>query len=841
MKYSGEYTREISFPLGGIGTGSIGFDGGGRLIDWEIFGRPSKGSYNGYTHFAIKTVKDGKPLTYILNGDFNKELMGQYMKKQFCGYGFGPLPQTMCGFPHFSKSEFIGEFPIATLKLHDDLFPADIRMTAFNPFIPCDEKNSSLPAAFFEIETENTSDIPLDFDIAFSVANPYDVSANEAYSDGTIRAVTLRNADECGKESTSYGDLTVATDCHSSYSQAYWYRGKWQDGIVMFMNEFASGSGLSNRTYETNGSHDTSTLVARIKLGTHEKGSVRFVLSWNVPNACRYWGTDEEKKKTWKNYYATVFDSSRETAKYALSQFSELYRRTLAFKNALFSSSLPPVVIDAAASNLSVLKSPTVSRLEDGSFYGFEGVHEESGSCEGTCQHVWNYVYSLFFLFPRLERSIRDLEFKYSTEKSGKTAFRLKLPLGSEISPFRACLDGQMGSVIKFYGDWKISGNDDWLRENWDTIKKVVDYARSEENPDGWDRDGDGVLEGRQHHTLDMELFGPSSWLEGMYLAALKAASEMGKYLGDTEKAAEYEALFERGRKWTKSNLFGGKYFIQKIDLRDRGITDRYGASDDYLNTETGEIKYQIGGGSSIDQLLAQWHADILGLGDIFDAEQVKIALPEMMKNNFIGRMRDFANPWRIFSLGDEAGTVICAYPDGVKKPKIPVPYCEETMTGFEYSFAGLLMSRGFISDGLKVTGAVRDRFDGKKRNPWNEFECGSNYARSMASYALIPLLCGFEFDLPHGYIGFNPYIKSNFKSVWSVDGAYGTFETDADGKTAIIQIIEGEISLSSLGIKFAEQVLSLKIDGKEVGFTFSDGIIGFEKVTITEKAEIKI
>lgn len=840
MKYSGEYTREISFPLGGIGTGSIGFDGG-RLIDWEIFGRPSKGSYNGYTHFAIKTVKDEKPLTYILNGDFNRELMGQYMKKQFCGYGFGPLPQTMCGFPHFSKSEFIGEFPIATLKLHDDLFPADIRMTAFNPFIPSDEKNSSLPAAFFEIETENTSDIPLDFDIAFSVANPYDVSANEAYSDGTIRAVTLRNADECGKESTSYGDLTVATDCPSSYSQAYWYRGKWQDGIVMFMNEFTSGSGLSNRTYETNGSHDTSTLVARIKLGAHEKGSVRFVLSWNVPNACKYWGTDEEKKKTWKNYYATVFDSSRETAKYALSQFSELYRRTLAFKNALFSSSLPPVVIDAAASNLSVLKSPTVSRLEDGSFYCFEGVHEESGSCEGTCQHVWNYVYSLFFLFPKLERSIRDLEFKYSTEKSGKTAFRLKLPLGSEISPFRACLDGQMGSVIKFYGDWKISGNDDWLRENWDTIKKVVDYARSEENPDGWDRDGDGVLEGRQRHTLDMELFGPSSWLDGMYLAALKAASEMGKYLCDTEKAAEYEALFERGRKWTKNNLFGGKYFIQKINLRDRGITDRYGASDDYLNTETGEIKYQIGEGSSIDQLLAQWHADILGLGDIFDAEQVKIALPEMMKNNFIGRMRDFANPWRIFSLGDEAGTVICAYPDGVKKPKIPVPYCEETMTGFEYSFAGLLMSRGFISDGLKVAGAVRDRFDGKKRNPWNEFECGSNYVRSMASYALIPLLCGFEFDLPHGYIGFNPYIKSNFKSVWSVDGAYGTFETDADGKTAIIQIIEEEIFLSSLGVKFAEQVLSLKIDEKEVGFTFSDGIIGFKKVTITEKAEIKI
>ena len=77
MKYTGEFTKEISFPLGGIGTGSIGLGGNGRLMDWEIFNRPSKGSINSYSHFAIKAIRDNKPITYVLNGDFEKDFMGQ--------------------------------------------------------------------------------------------------------------------------------------------------------------------------------------------------------------------------------------------------------------------------------------------------------------------------------------------------------------------------------------------------------------------------------------------------------------------------------------------------------------------------------------------------------------------------------------------------------------------------------------------------------------------------------------------------------------------------------------------------------------------------------------------
>ena len=839
MKYVGQYTKEISFPLGGIGTGSIGLGGDGRLIDWEIFNKPSKGSINGYTHFAIRAIQGDKITAAVLNGDIQKEFIGQYKKSNFTGYGFGPSNQKMCGFPHFKNVEFNGEFPLALLDFKDDKFPANVNMTAFNPFIPLDAKNSSIPAAFFEFEVENITSENVEYQIALSVANPYKDSINKADINNRVKTLTLLN-NGTGKDELKHGDLTLATDCDTAYTQTYWYRGGWQDSIVSFWNEFSNEKHINERIYDDQGRYDTGTLIAEIKLCPKEKKKVKFILSWNVPNNYNYWNeckNDDGTHKTWKNYYATVFENSVQTAVYSLENWDYLYNRTLNFKKALHETTMPKEVIDAASSNLSVLKSPTVLRLEDGSFYGWEGVHELEGSCEGTCQHVWNYAYALCFLFPELERSIRDMEFNFSTDENGRMGFRIMLPLGRKMTDFRACVDGQMGAVIKCYREWKISGDNKWLEANWENIKKVLEYAWSENNEDCWDLDKDGVLEGRQHHTLDMELFGPSSWLEGMYLAALKAAAEMADFLGDTQKAQEYREIFDKGYRWTKENLFNGKYFIQKVDINDKRITDKFDASPKYWNDETKQIKYQIHEGSSIDQMLAQWHADIIGLGEIFDKEQVFDALSEMMKNNYKPTMREFVNPWRIFSVNDEAGTVICDYPHGTEKPKIPIPYCEETMTGFEYSFAGLLCSRGKIDDGLKVVKAVRDRFDGEKRNPWNEFECGSNYARSMASYALIPILSGFEFDMPHHHIGFNPYKANDFKCIWSLADAWGNFEVN--NNTVKINVCEGEINLKSLSLKFCSKVSYVKIDGKDVDFEFKNGIIYFKETNILNYVEV--
>ncbi len=834
MKYQGKKLREISFPIGGIGTGSIGLAGNGQLIDWEIFNRPAKGSLNGFSHFAVKAVtKDKKVYAKVLNGDVQKDLVGQYTKKIFSGYGYGPSNMTMAGFPHFTECEFEGEFPFANISFGAEDFPGKVNLFAYNPLIPLDDFNSSLPAAFFEAEVENTSSETLDYSVAFSVMNPFLKTKNTKVSGEGLEMVKL-SSDGFSEDDIHFGDLTIATDAPKSLAQSAWYRGGWNDGIATYWNEFSSAEDMKDRSYEEGGERDMATVVGKVTLAPGEKGKVRFLLSWNIPNNYNYWNPlkdDEGKDVTWKNYYATEFSDSVATARYAFEKWEELYIKTKTYKDALFTSTLDSAVIDAAASTISVIKSPTVLRLSDGSFYGWEGVHEEEGSCEGTCSHVWNYAYAVPFLFPQLERSIRKNEFTYNVSAVNEMRFRMPLPPTREADWFRACVDGQMGSVLKVYREWKISGDKNWLREQWESVKGILEYAWSPDNKDEWDKNKDGVLEGRQHHTLDMELFGPSSWLQGFYLAALKAAAEMAEYLGEDKKAKEYREIFQKGYDWTDKNLFNGKYFIQKVDLKDKSILEHFDCMN-YWNEEAEELKYQIGDGSEIDQLCAQWHANILGLGDIFDHEKVKIALKNLYKNNFKKSMREFANPWRIFALNDESGAIICDYPEGAKKPAIPIPYCEEAMHGFEYQLAGLLASEGMIEEALSIVHSVRDRYDGEKRNPWNEIECGSNYARSMASFALLPILSGFTFDMPKKSIGFNPKVnKDYFKCLWSLDAAWGTVEITQDATT--LSILGGSLSLNEINLPFMKTVSSVSIDGKELAKEFSNGTLILSGETI--------
>ncbi len=837
MIYEGDALREIRFPIGGIGSGSVCIAGNGRFCDWEIFNRPDKGSINGYSHIAVCLKVGGKLYTRVLCGDFDGSFMGQYSKALWTGYGFGPEAKTMCGFPHFEKVTFDGRFPIARLTFEDKDFPGRVVLTAFNPLIPTDAENSSIPAAFFEISYENDGREDAEFMAALSVCNPFEEGIN--VSDGE-RSVMLRNS-KCldAPDSIGYGDITIATDCPQSGTQEYWYRGKWQDGVVMYWNDLSRGM-LPPRHYDTPSKNDTATVYGRVGVSSGKTDCVRFVMSWSIPNCNAYWKPlidGQGREVTWKNYYATRYASSSDSAAYALANFSSLLERTERYVDAMFSQSLDPAVIDAAASTLSVLKSPTVFRLENGEFYGWEGVNEQVGSCEGTCQHVWGYAYALCFLFPELERSIHELEVKYCMREDGGTVFRIKLPLGREKGNFRPCVDGQMGTIIKFYRDWRISGDTAWLRRHWSAIKKMIAFAWSEENADCWDRDMDGVLEGRQHHTLDMELFGPHAWLEGYYLAALRACAEMAHELSDSDETL-YASLFEKGYKWTSENLFNGEYFIQKLDINDKSQIDKYEGVDDYWNEESGEIKYQIAEGCEIDQLCGQWHATINSLGYVFDKGQIHTALGSLFANNHKSSMRSFTNPWRVFALNDEAATVICDYPEGVKKPTIPIPYCEESMNGFEYQLGGMLVSEGFVEEGLRVVRGVRDRYDGKKRNPYNEFECGSNYARSMASFALLPIFSGFCFDMPHGCIGFDPIQKTeSFSFLWSLDCGYGVFERRDN--LLSLSVTEGSLPISRLKLPFIDGISALFIDGHPTSFEFRDGELAFKHTDIANKLEI--
>ncbi len=828
MLYTGAKLKEISFPLGGIGSGCIGLAGNGQLIEFEIFNRPNKGSELPYAHIAVRCF-DGE-------GIRDARVLVSDAQKGFNGHKGLPWA-TMNGLPHFRENTFLGEYPVAKLTFSDEHFPGDVILTAFNPYIPLDSKNSSLPAAFFEVEFYNPTDHPLRYEAALSMPNPFR-SVNRTQAKG----VTLCDAD-------GNSDLTIMTDAAEAFVTDYWYRGWrnnfYRDDIRTYWREFSTGADLRCRHYTEVGECDHASVSGRVTLAAGERKTVRFVLCWNIPECVNYWvpyRDAEGKDISWKNYYTTLFENSFDCATYALENWGHLFGETEKFKRALYTSTVDDSIKQAIGSALSVLKSPTVMRTEDGSLYGFEGSSGTWGDCEGLCQHVWNYAYVCCYLFPDLERSIRNNEFTYGVYEHGATGFRLPMPFdrGGYVNffegptvPYHSCVDGQMGCVFKTYREWKFSGDDAWLRAQWPTVKAVLSYAWNPHNTDLWDENADGVLEGSQHNTLDTEIFGPSGWLQGFYLAALAAAAEMAAFLEDAAAEAEYRRLFENGYAYTKEHLFNGKWFIQKVDVKDRTLAEKYTCTGEPWNEEYGEIINQFGEGCMVDQLCGEWHARLCGLPSVFDPAQTERAALSIYKYNLLHSTRELTNLWRVYAAADEGGTILVTYPEGVEKPTFSAPYADEIFSGMEYALAGVLIATGHEAEALDVMRTARARYDGERRNPWDDAECGHNYVRSMSAFALLPLTAGFTADLSKGEMTFDPKTATRpFKAFWCVGTAWGEFQLEEN--RAELRLLGGHIDLAALRLPFAARMTNVRVDGADVPSTFADGRLQFARCRIT-------
>jgi non-lysosomal glucosylceramidase len=824
--YQGLRRRYVAFPLGGIGTGSVSLTGSGRLIDWSIRNRPAIDQFNGYSHFAIKAEQDGKLLgARVLNGPYEGTPTGSPSTRKFDGFGFGANRDSLAGVPHFDDVTFIGCFPVAELLFRKADFPGQVRMAAFSPFIPHRDRESSMPVALFTFSVENDTNAPIDYTIASTLGNYGCDSGTHTFTQQNGLSILHFTSADTGSPAEQRGDLAITADGEDVEHVDYHFRGQWFDSLGLYWREFARAGRLRERHYDQPRATrnmfqqpEHGTLAVRVRVAPGETRQVRFAISWNYPFGSIYWFNREGPGSpffegtppTWKNYYATQWTDSVASGTEAFQRWNELERQTIDFRDSIFSSSLPLEIIDAVSGTLGILRSATVIRLEGGEIWGWEGQHIREGSCEGSCTHVWNYQQAFANLFPALERTLRETEFTFNQLPNGGLTFRQRLPLGSGFDIIGPCADGHFGAIIKAYREWKNLGDDTWLKRYWPNIKRAMEYAWSPENPDRWDPDKTGVLWGRQHHTLDMELFGPNSWLTSMYLAALTAASIMGNAMGDPDFANQCAELAAKGRTYVDRELFNGRYYAQKLDLSDRSVLTPFDQSrkagvlsdsfmEAYWSNEYAEIKYQIGDGCLTDQILGQWHADIAGLGDLLAPENVRTALQSVFTENYRPTLRDHFNPCRVYAYEDEAGVLLCTWPTGTTKPAVPVPYAEEVWTGLEYTVASHLIQRGLVEEGLTVVRAVRARHDGSRRNPWNDIECGSYYIRALSSYALVNAYSGLSFDQRCEEIGFKPARTDDGVYFWSAGQGWGVVERQ--GLTATLLVKGGELAISRLSL----------------------------------------
>lgn len=787
-RYSGAALERVAMPVGGIGTGCVSLGGRGQLRDWELFNRPAKG-FTPDSFFCVR-VDDGEAVR-------TRVLEGGLLDGEFAGHQGSP--SALHGLPRFRTAEFAAAYPFGEVRLTDPSMPVEATLRVHNPLIPGDPEASGLPTAVYRARIRNVSRSPVTVSVCGSLQNVAgrrpsgDVPAGNTFERVTVDGATLlygRTSPAVPEDDEAWGSLALAAVGHTVGSHRLnWAHRSWGDSLLDFWDDFAADGAL--REPEEGARIPTGSLVLGEEIPAGGSAEFTFLLAWHFPNrrgwTHRFQGPPDfgHSADVVGNHYAGRFADAADVVRAVVPRLTEYERRTRAYVETVTASDLPSAVQDAVLSNVAVLKSPACFRIADGTFLAWEGCNADHGSCHGSCTHVWNYQYALEQLFPSLAWTMRKVEFVHSLDERGLMSFRAGLPPATEGTGWGvAAADGQMGAIVRCHRTWRLTGRDDLLAEYWPGVRRAMEFAWI---PLGWDADRDGVMEGCQHSTTDVEYYGPSGTNQSWYLAALAACAEMADAVGDAGFAAVCRETLSRGASWTDAELFNGEFYEHRVmpagsaDRIADGLRIRYdGDNPDVGSDDLVHPDLQIGSGCVTDQLAGHAMALLGGLADGLDRGHAREALLSVVRYNHREEFHSHVNHLRSFALGSEHGLLNCTYPHG-NRPARPFPYCSEVWTGLEYTAAVALALYGERELAEHTVADVRERYDGRRRNPFDEVECGSHYVRSMASFGLAHAWAGTVVDVAAREIFVDP-LPGRWPVI--VGGVLGTVDvTDAAGE----------------------------------------------------------
>jgi uncharacterized protein (DUF608 family) len=521
-----------------------------------------------------------------------------------------------------------------------------------------------------------------------------------------------------------------------------------------------------------------SGVRCHVTLAPGQKVTLSFVVAWHFPNPLPL------RLRTANNrQYGVRFKSASDVATHIAADFKRLADVTRLWHDTWYDSTLPWWFITRTFTNVSTLSTGTAYILADGRFYGFEGRY----SCPGTCTHVWGYQPAMGYLFPELEKSVMEkVEFVpgLGMDSQGCVGMRGEFWKG-------AATDGQAGIILRTYLAHKMSADDSFLKRNYVSIKKAMNYLVNTS-----DSAHAGVLVGGQPNTMDNTWWGKIPWMTLHYQAALRATAEMADVTGDHPYATDLRAIADKGRDYVENHLWNGEYFFAEADPNQGGATSTYD-------------------GCPLEQLMGQSWAFTVGLGDIVDPQKAAHAIDSIWKYNYTtdaALYRQTYKEGRWYGMKDESALIMCTFPkaapDGKDKGDWNGPgfctYDNEIWTGSEYEIATAMMWEGQVDKALAAVRSIDDRYNGAKRNPWDEAECGSHYSRAMASYGTYIAACGYEYDGPKGTMAFAPRVNpQDFQTAFTSAEGWGSFSQKYDGTAlaASLSLRHGGLRLKTLSL----------------------------------------
>jgi non-lysosomal glucosylceramidase len=700
-------------PVGGFGAGTFSRTYGGDFSRWHLKTGVHKYQTIYANQFAMYQQAEGSParIAQVLTTDHPKSPSLRSWKWDY------PV----------GAGDYYSLYPKSWYDYRWDKFPAHVTLEQYSPILPNNYRETSFPVAVYRWHAENPTNQTIHVSVLLSWTNMvgwargFSSNFSEHLSEGdTNRFVTeqhegatmkgiLFDRHRVGSPVTDDWDGQMAIAALESPGVEVSYQTTYSpesDGAEVW-GPFSKDGRLANndRQWVSSGENLAGAIAVRFTLKPGEKRIIPMVISWDLPVV--EFGSGRKWYRHYTDFYGTsganawkiAADGLTNAAKWSdaidawQAPYIEDESKPLWYRGALFNE------LYTVADGGSLWGRPVDSAKDTPSTFGFLECFDYP--YYDTLDVLFYGSMPIANFWPDLDKQVMrqfadtvptkiddQYMWVWKSQQTGTAQFRTRKAKGAvphdlgvpkedpfiQVNQFswqntNGWKDLNPKFVLMIYRDFVFSGRKDtaFLQYTWPAVKESLSYLEQ------FAHTGDGIPQndGYPDQTYDEWVVrGESAYCGSLWLAALRAAEEMGGILGDTNSAAKYHELFTRGQASYIKHLWNGEYFLYDTDS---------------------EYKDDI----QAEQLAGQWYANMTGLGNLVPMEMQKKALKKVFDFNVMK-----------FGNGD-MGAVSGMAKDGSIIQKVDNEQVGEVWTGATFSVAALMLGDGMKEEAYRTAWGV--------------------------------------------------------------------------------------------------------------------------------------
>ncbi|HET6178884.1 MAG TPA: non-lysosomal glucosylceramidase [Candidatus Sulfotelmatobacter sp.] len=697
-------------PVGGFGAGTFSRTYAGNFSRWHLKAGIHKYETLYANQFAMFQQAEGSPaVAQVLSSDHPKA---------------GSLTSWKWDYP-VGAGDYYSLYPKSWYDYRWDRFPAHVVLEQFSPILPDNYRESSYPVAVYRWHAENPTNQTVTVSVLLSWTNMVgwtrgsgrDFSGHlsegdrnrfmsDAKSGAAMKGIVF-DRNRAGSRVTDEWDGQMAIATVDSPGVEITYQTTYrpdEDGAEVWA-PFAKDGRLANSDQQWISSDETlaGAIAVRFTLKPGEKRVIPMVIAWDLPIV--EFGSGRKWYRHYTDFYGTTGTNAWKIAADGLSNAAKWSDAIDAWQSPIASDESKPLwyrgelfnELYIVADGGSLWGRPVGSEPKSPHTFGFLECFDYS--FYDTLDVLFYGSMPMLKFWPDLDKQVlrqfadtvpQEMADKYiwqwKSVQTGQPQFRTRKAKGAvphdlgvpnedpflQVNQFswqntNGWKDLNSKLVLMIYRDYIFTGRSDvqFLRYTWPAVKEAMEYLGK------FDSNGDGMpdSDGFPDQTYDEWVVrGQSAYAGSLWLAALRAAEEIGKTLGDEKSAEKYQALFAKGQASYIKNLWNGDYFL-------------YDTQSEYKDNIQAE------------QLAGQWYANMTGLGDLVPQEMQHKALKKVFDYNVMK-----------FGNGDMGAVSGMAADGSVIHSNQQVG---EVWTGATFSVAALMLSDGMKTEAYRTAWGV--------------------------------------------------------------------------------------------------------------------------------------